>query len=635
MKSTLLFKLLLIVFITQSITAQEQKHIALLIPKELKEDANAVVRNEDITITIDDFNRYTVQEKRTITILNKFGDNYSDYYHFYDDYENIKKIEAVVYDALGNEIKKFKKRDFTDVSAAGNNLYTDNRVKYIEYTPTSYPYTFEFYFEYTSPSTAAIPVWSPLKGYYISVENSNYKIENPKELPFKSKAYNFDAYDYKKVISDSKINLSAASLKAIPKEKYIPPSDKVFPFFRIALEKFQLVDTPAQVSSWKEFGDWQREKLLAGRTNLPSSTIQQISTLTSGVSSTQEKVKRIYEFMQQKTRYISVQIGIGGWQPTPAEEVDKLGYGDCKGLVNYTKALLDSQDIESYYTIIHLDESKIDLDDELVALQGNHVILTVPIDGENYFLECTNQQVPFNYLGRGTDDRQVLMVTPEGGKLMRTPKFSAEDSFQNTTGTLTITADGNATATAEIKSGGIQYGYKYGLAFQKEKDIDLYYKKSWGYLHNLSIQNKTHSNDKDNIIFTEDITFSTTNYATVVGNDIIFSPNIFNRRASIPVRYDNRNLPLHLAREYKDVDTITIKIPSGYRVEALPKDETIDSAFGLYSIALEKVAQDTIQYTRTIVMNEGTFPKEEYENYREFIRTIVNLDNSKILITKN
>src|SRR5690606_36216484 len=168
-----------------------------------------------------------------------------------------------------------------------------------------------------------------------------------------------------------------------------------------------------------------------------------------------------------------------------------------------------------------------------------------------------------------------------------------------------------------------------------EKDIDLYYKKSWGYLHNLSIQNKTHRNDKENIIFTEDITFSTTNYATVVGNDIIFSPNIFNRRASTPVRYDNRNLPLHLAREYKDVDTITIKIPSGYRVEALPNYETIDSAFGLYSIAFEKVAQDTIQYTRTIVMKEGTFPKEKYKNYREFIRTNVNLDNSKILIAKN
>ena len=187
MKFIPFFKLSLIFFVFQLATAQEQEHIAFLIPKELKESANAVVRNENIIITIDDFNKYTVQEKRTITILNKFGDNYSDYYHFYDDHEHIKKIEAIVYDAMGNEIKKFKKRDFADISAAGSDLYTDNRIKYIEYTPTSYPYTFEFYLEYTSSSTAAIPAWYPLKGFYISTKSSEYTIKNPKKLPFKVK----------------------------------------------------------------------------------------------------------------------------------------------------------------------------------------------------------------------------------------------------------------------------------------------------------------------------------------------------------------------------------------------------------------------------------------------------------------
>jgi transglutaminase-like putative cysteine protease len=45
-----------------------------------------------------------------------------------------------------------------------------------------------------------------------------------------------------------------------------------------------------------------------------------------------KKAKKIYQYLQNKTRYISVQIGIGGFQPVTAADVDRLGYGDCKGI---------------------------------------------------------------------------------------------------------------------------------------------------------------------------------------------------------------------------------------------------------------------------------------------------------------
>ncbi len=41
--------------------------------------------------------------------------------------------------------------------------------------------------------------------------------------------------------------------------------------------------------------------------------------------------------MQGKTHYISIQVGIGGYQPFLASDVDRLNYGDCKALVNTHK----------------------------------------------------------------------------------------------------------------------------------------------------------------------------------------------------------------------------------------------------------------------------------------------------------
>jgi len=88
-------------------------------------------------------------------------------------------------------------------------------------------------------------------------------------------------------------------------------------------------------------GNWQKENLLKGRRDLSETTIQEVTTLVSKASTNKEKAKLIYQYVQNKTRYISIQLGIGGWKPILASEVDRLGYGDCKALTNYTKALLD------------------------------------------------------------------------------------------------------------------------------------------------------------------------------------------------------------------------------------------------------------------------------------------------------
>ncbi len=79
--------------------------------------------------------------------------------------------------------------------------------------------------------------------------------------------------------------------------------------------KFSLSNVKGAMKDWKSLGKWQYDNLLKGRDELPQYTIDEVTELTKNASTTVEKAKIIYNYVQNKTRYVSIQLGIGGWQP--------------------------------------------------------------------------------------------------------------------------------------------------------------------------------------------------------------------------------------------------------------------------------------------------------------------------------
>ncbi len=82
------------------------------IPEALKKNANAVVRLNDFNVQIEAKNSMTTTVTRIVTILNERGNAASLAAVGYDDYIKVKKVEARIFDASGNELKKIRKKDF-------------------------------------------------------------------------------------------------------------------------------------------------------------------------------------------------------------------------------------------------------------------------------------------------------------------------------------------------------------------------------------------------------------------------------------------------------------------------------------------------------------------------------------------
>jgi transglutaminase-like putative cysteine protease len=630
---------LISLFTCNLIFSQENTYASTLIPDELTEDANAVIRNSIIEITIKGIDKMVVYEKEVITVLNELGNVDARIAKGYNDDTKITKLSAKIYDALGKQIKKYSKRKFLDVSAvSGETLYSDERLKYVDYIPVAYPYTVVFESEYKNSSTGFIPRWFPTEGYYVGVEKSQYKLNNPLKIIVRTKKKNFKNYPIQDKSSEFNLHYIFENQRAIKPEALTIASRDFMPYLIVALNNFSLKGVKGYASNWKEFGKWQNKNLISGRDILEPATVTKIKDLVKGLDNPIEKAKLVYEFVQNKTRYIGVQVGIGGWKPILANQVDKVGYGDCKGLTNYTKALLSAVGITSYYTLVYAKQ-KINIDKDFATFQGNHAILNIPASelsgGNNIWLECTSQTNPFGFLGDFTDDRDVLVITPEGGVIKRTPSYKNETNLQTTKATIRLDEKGTIQATLERVSKGLQFANKYSYERYPKEELIKHYKSGvWGYNNNLEVESVKLKNDKEQVVFTEDFLISIEDYATVTDAEILFRVNFFNKNRFIPKRYRNRKLPLQISRGFKDEDESIIEIPKGYQVESLFEDKSIINKFGMYQISIEKIDEYHIKYKRTLFIKEGLYPKEDYKAYRAFRRKVAMNDNLRIALIK-
>ncbi|MDH3322643.1 MAG: DUF3857 domain-containing protein [Flavobacteriaceae bacterium] len=629
--------LILTFLISSQLLSQNLDYSILTIPDSLKTNANAVIRYENTSIDILSQSRMNVKKEMVVTVLNKFGngDGYINLY--YNNHKKIKSVGARIYNAFGMEIKKIRQSDFKDVSAVGGStLYSDSRVLYYEHIPVNYPYTIKYEYETSTSNTAFIPDWLPIKHFYASTEKSVFTINYPGDIDIRLKEQNLGAYEIENNSVDNNISYTLKNAKAIENEDLSPSFYLYGPHVKFANNKFQLGGVPGAASNWNEFGKWWYDELLVGRNNISVATKNEILNLVKNVDDTNERIRRVYKYMQEKTRYINVSIGIGGWEPMLASEVDKLGYGDCKALTNYTHALLETIDIPSYYTKIYAGEGERNImDKDLASQQSNHVILMVPTKKDTIWLECTSQKVPFGYLGKFTDDRDALAVTPEGGKVVHTKSYADNDSKQVITGEYTLMQNGDISAKANIVSSGVQYDNHYGIADLDTKEKDSYYKEFFDNVNNMQIEGIEIKNNDLETTFTERIEFTASNYAVNSGDRMLLRLNAFNVNQNVPKRYRNRKLALEIQYGFLDIDEVIINLPQNYQIDAMATDKDVVSEFGTYAIKIEKINEHQLKYHRELLVKQGLYTVEDYEKYRAFRKKINQLDNSKIVLIKN
>lgn len=611
-----------------------QSFPASAIPENLKKNANAVVRKDFTTIQINSINDIKYQYTTVTTVLNKDGDEKAVIAIPYEKGDNISDVKVTLYDESGKKIKSFSKSDFGDF--ANNNqgtFYSNSRVLALSHTPTRYPYTVEFSYQIGEENTVFLPDFVPFRSTNVSLEEAQMKIINKSGIELKSKTYP-SKYNYTSVVENDNAGEKTYTYKNVPAIDdafLLPQPIKILPKVSFALTKFNLEGKQGSINNWSDFGSWYYNSILQP-VSLSTPSIKAEVNALNLQGSTEEKVKKIYQYMQAKTRYIFVALGIGGWQPMLPDEVQKKGYGDCKGLTNYMKTLLDEAGIPSYYSVINSGASPVSFDKDFPKMGGNHVILMVPTDKGNIWLENTSQQIAFNHLSYSTTDRNVLSIRKNGIELIETPSYSAEQSKEKQNLKIKINEDNSIAGEGNFSYTGIQYDNNLVLTNMDPKQRNEVMKNSFDILNFEKIEMKNFLNDKDNAIAKFDLDFKAHNYSKNAGSNIIFrAVPIYSN--TVYKTDENRELPFELRQSFEDEYEISFSVPKNYKLDEIPENVTINSEFGIYKLNFVKNG-DELKVNRTIRINKGLYPKEKYNDYINFRKKTLNLDNSKILISK-
>lgn len=625
---------LLVCIILKIAVAGDPKYPVSAIPEELKEGVNVVVRESKSVFKIISRSKASMYVYEVVTILNENGKKYASEVIGYDKLSKIVNFNGNVYDATGKLIKKLKSGEIYDqCDYDGFSLYSDNRLKAANLSQGSYPYTVEYEYEIEYKYLFFIPSFSIKPNQRESTQRSTYTLEFPTGLAPRYKLFNSSIvpkHDKTKEGLES-VSWTFENIRPTKSESQGPSEQELMPQILAAPTEFEYEGYVGVMNTWNQFGIWIGS-LNKGRDVLPEETKQKVKSLTANLKNSEEKIKVLYEYMQNKTRYVSIQLGIGGFQPFEASVVDKTGYGDCKALSNYMVSMLEVAGIKAHYTLIRAGDDAPPMREGFPSSQFNHAVVFVPNNGDTLWLECTSQTNPFGYMGSFTGDRKALAITDEGAKIVRSPIYTAEQNVQSRTAEVYVEANGNAKSKIKTIYSGLQYenGNLNFILGNQYDDQKKWIQKNTK-IPSFDIDAFSITNKKARIpsaIVKLDLTLN--RLATVSGKRLFITPNLMNRSTFIPEKVENRKTNVVRKVAYIDLDTIRYHLPEELYPEFLPEPLTYRSRFGEYEASF-KFDQGTLVYTRKLRMNKGEFSAESYQELIDFYKSINKADHAKMV----
>lgn len=406
--------------------------------------------------------------------------------------------------------------------------------------------------------------------------------------------------------------------------------------------------------NWGEMGSWYNG-LTQGRRDATPAIKQEVTSLTSSVSTPLGKMRLLADFLQKDIRYVAISLGIGGIQPHAASEVFTHRFGDCKDKATLLSSMLKEIGIDSYYVIIHTERGGVTSVTPPHIGAFNHAILAIrlpqavnvndpslqavfdhPKLGKLLIFDPTDEWTPFGSLRGELQANYGMLVTDNGGELIKLPLLPAELSGVMRTARLALSPSGTLSGDfVEQRKGDYAMQQRASLkSVSKDADkikfLESLISQSLGTFQ-ITKASLVNLNEIDRP-FGYQYSLVAQNYAKIAGNLLLVRPRVVGIDSSdLLETKEPRKYSVEFNGPWKNSDTIEIAIPAGYEVDDLPPAVNADYSFASYHSKTE-ASGNTLKYTRTFEVKELSVPVNKMEDLRKLYRIIASDERNNAVL---
>ncbi|HEV7596119.1 MAG TPA: DUF3857 domain-containing protein [Gemmatimonadaceae bacterium] len=524
----------------------------------------------------------------------------------------------------------------SDVPAAmGDPVYSDRRVKRVSLTGLAVGTILDY-----SVTTQELKPFLPGDFYNswlvnpeMTIVRSRYIVDVPAKLDLRIRERNLTFARKEKTTGDRKAYTWATiNISKIKDEIFASDSNGV----RTTIET-------ASPMTWSRIAGWYAGNA-KDRYEITPPVAAKLAAVVKGSATREDSIRAIHRWIAQDIRYVSIALGMGGYQPRTPESVVQTGYGDCKDKATLFVASLARMGVTAYPVLLN---SHGGVHRALPTIeQLNHAIAAIRVGSGYQFVDLTAALTPFGQLPPDEQGEFGLIVHPDGsGEEVTLP---AELDSNNTTSTRivgTLSEDGFFNGTYEQAGSGKG---QYFLRSIFENPLDSTTRANIprgmvnGFFQGADADSLQAFNGKD-LSAPARMTFRIHNAKAVehVGESDLFTIPLggmgqFEMFASRLEKDPPRRFPID-AKRMSDMGLrtteLSITLPAGWKAK-LPPGVIASGPFGTYRSDYTQAGR-ILRISRVSIGAKGIQPPERMPELIAWFRQVGKDDAKFILLEKN
>ncbi|WP_029270580.1 DUF3857 domain-containing protein [Flavobacterium sp. KJJ] len=458
-------------------------------------------------------------------------------------------------------------------------------------------------------------------------------IESEAKLVDKNQSFDND-YNRTSLLSFRQINSSykGKDIPALAQEPYVNNIENYKGCIQYELERIRYPDKPDKdyTITWEGVASTIfKDESFGKELNEKNFLIEDVKRLLNGVESLNERMNIVFKFVQNKMN----------WNEEKSYYTDKgivKAYADQTGNVAEINFILINMlklgGVDANPVLVSTIENGVPVYPTRTGF--NYVIAAAQIDGKQILLDASHKFTSPNILPLDVLNWKGRLIKKDGTSLeinLDTDNLSKEFS------SVIAKMDAFGKVEGKIRIQRTDYdAYNFRIKNANRSQED-YLDKYGGQLGDLKISNYVVENKNTNLSnpIIETFEFSSDNQIEIIGGKIFVNPLLFFTRSKNPFSQEKRQMGIYFGYPTQERFNVTLDIPEGYQIEAMPTPIRIASENKEIIYTLNVLNQgNKIQISSVKEINNSIFAAEDYDGLKDLFQKMIASQNEKIILKK-